>query len=125
MLAILNGDREAMTLNMLMWADTYRGAVRGEARSRAANVSGVCAAVSLMTEPEPLWKQLRKARPLRLVVNREPYYTVTGYGKKCLWYRETLSCNHTFNWMADLFGEKPPKRRRCLRCAEEKLAKAA
>ena len=76
------------------------------------------ATLQAVLDTVPAWKRFRKARPLRLVVKREPYDVKFGYDSKGTYYKEFLICGHVLHLPEDLFGEPAPKRRRCAQCAE-------
>lgn len=127
--AVIDGDRSTMVLCRLMWVDLYRRATIREAAATTHHSELTQQCIRELTDPEPYWRKLQKARPLRMVVKREEY-TIKLYPREpttALWFRETLSCNHQVNLPADLFGSKRPGRRRCMQCArvilEEKNGK--
>jgi hypothetical protein len=122
-LAVINNDRDTMVVYRVLWLRRYCEALG----IREGNMLKLA---DLMRPPEswvapmqPAWKTFQRARPLRTVVKRTPSVIQFGDRQKAIWFRDLLSCGHEVNIPADVFGNKPPKRRRCAQCATQTLTK--
>lgn len=122
-LAVMNGDRDTMLVYRVLWFRRYcqaMGVKEGNMLKLADLMRPKDAALAPLV---PAWKTFERARPLRTVVKRTPSVVQFGDKQRATWFREQLSCGHEVNLPADVFGNTPPKRRRCGQCATAALVK--
>jgi hypothetical protein len=114
--ALLAKDEVTIITCRLLWAETYLrsgGIHRGSLPHLTAAVDDTLRSVITARER---WKQEKRARPLILVVTRKQLSWVDSSGAEHSYYRETLACGHSNDFVIFWQDEKPARRRRCKQC---------
>lgn len=116
--ALLAKDEPTIITCRLLWAECYLRA-GGERSPALPHLTAALDDIAKQTlTPSERWEQEKRARPLVAVVEHKAVTWHDSAGCEHTYYRETLACGHTHNFVIFWPDEKPARRRRCHKCGQ-------